>query len=254
LKLIVNFLKKLFTGRKKDRELRDIREFEKRIGYRFKNIAVLEQALSHSSYAFAVANNNLKSNERLEFLGDAVLGLVVSGFLFKIFPDIEEGELSKIRSLLISRKALKEAADKISLSEYLRLSRSEEKTGGRSRFSINTNTFEALIAAIYLDGGIKRAEQFIETHVLSMLDHFLKDEGYFNYKSKLLEHVQAETNEIPIYQVIDESGPDHNKLFKISVRFWGNCHGIGEGKTKKEAEQAAARAAFEAVRKIPPKD
>ncbi len=246
----VHVLKRLI-GRLFSRTVGSADGFEGRIGYVFRDTSLLDHALSHRSYAFAVSNSNLMSNERLEFLGDAVLGLVASNFLFSRYPDKEEGELSRIRSLLISRKALKEAADRINLGDQLKLSRSEEKTGGRTRFSINSNTFEALIAAIYLDGGYAAAETFIKKHVLVMLDRMLTDEDYSNFKSRLLEFVQARGNEIPQYEVTSESGPDHAKTFDISVKFWGKHFGAGQGKSKKEAEQAAARSALDFLEKNP---
>lgn len=234
-------------GRFKGKSRGPLALFEKKIGYRFKNGAFLKHALSHRSFALSENGSPLNSNERLEFLGDALLGFVVGEHLYHAYPAKLEGELSRLRSLLISRKALKTAADNIGLSEVLFLSHSEEKTGGRTRFSINTNAFEALVAAIYLDGGLKPAKRFIDKHVLTLLPTVTGDELYFNYKSKLLEKVQAKADETPKYAVVNESGPDHNKIFEVSVSFWGKSHGVGRGSNKKEAEQQAARAALETL-------
>jgi ribonuclease-3 len=219
------------------------------MGYTFRNLSFLEQALSHRSYAFAVSQSRLLSNERMEFLGDALLGFVVSDFLYCRYARKGEGELSRIKSLMISRKALKAAADGLLLHQHLLLSSSEEKTGGRHRFSINTNAFEALVAAVYLDGGFDPARRFIERHVLSLLPRLLKDEDFYNYKSRLLEQVQAGGNASPQYSVVEEIGPDHNKTFRVSVSFSGRCYGEGQGKNKKDAEQLAARAALEQLEK-----
>lgn len=218
---------------------------EERIGYRFRDPALLERALTHRSHAVDRHNDLLRSNERFEFLGDAVLGHAVSEFLFRRFPDRREGDLSRVKSALISRKALKYAADTIGLSRHLLLSRSEEKTGGRDRFSINTNAFEALVAAVYLDGGFEASRAFIERHVQPLLTTVQEDESYVNYKSRLLERVQSDSDDAPRYTVTAENGPDHAKVFEVAVSFGGRPRGTGSGKSKKEAEQAAARSALE---------
>lgn len=222
-----------------------LRSLEKRTGHLFRDRSFLELALSHRSYALSSGGGRGMSNERMEFLGDAVLGFVISDFLMDEYPDRGEGELSRIKSLIISRKALKAAADRIGLSEFLLISRAEEKTGGRDRFSINTNAFEALIAAVYLDGGIKEARRFIRAHVIPLIPELLKDEDFCNYKSKLLEAAQAGGGEAPHYRVVSEDGPDHDKVFTVAVSFGGREYGLGKGKNKKEAEQSAARAALE---------
>lgn len=222
----------------------NFRELEKSIGYTFKNRQYLKHALTHRSHAFSESNDKLLSNERLEFLGDALLGFTVSEYLYSHYKNKLEGELSSIKSLVISRKALKEAADKISLGKYILLSHSEEKTGGRKRFSIISNTFESLIAGIYLDGGYSPAEKFIHNHLLSLLDSLLKNSELINYKSKLLEVVQAKGEDAPHYLVVNEIGPDHKKIFEIAVSFWGEVYGKGKGQSKKAAEQLAAKKAL----------
>jgi len=238
---LIKSLSRFFRQKSGDR----LSYLEKSIGYVFHNRAFLEQSLSHTSYALSISNNKLLSNERMEFLGDAVLGFVMCDYVFRHYSDKGEGELSRMKSLIISRKALKEAADHIRLSDYLFLSRSEEKTGGRERFSINTNAFEAVIAAVYLDGGLKAAEKFIYRCVVPLLDSILENADFCNYKSQLLERVQKKGQEVPVYSVMSEKGPEHEKIFEISVGFWGKEQGSGSGKSKKEAEQSAARAALE---------
>ncbi len=236
-----------WLSKKKTTTARQPLLLEKTIGYCFKDESYLKHALSHRSFALFSSNSPLRSNERLEFLGDAILGFVVGEHLYHKFPEKLEGELSRLRSLLISRKALKTAADNIGLSRHLLLSHSEEKTGGRTRFSINSNAFEALVAAIYLDGGLEPTRKFIEKHVLTLLTTVTEDMLYFNYKSKLLEEVQSEGNESPKYSVVSETGPDHSKIFEVAVSFKGKTYGTGKGKSKKEAEQMAACAAIEAL-------
>jgi ribonuclease-3 len=224
---------------------REPTSLEKRIGYHFRNVDFLNHALAHRSHAVSEHDDLLSSNERLEFLGDALLGFVAADYLFHRYQKKLEGELSRIKSVIISRKALKMAADKIVLSDHLLLSKSEEKTGGRTRFSINSNAFEALIAGIYLDGGFVPAKLFIERFVLVHLDELLTTDDMMNFKSMLLEKVQADGEEIPKYVVKKESGPDHDKNFEIAVIFKGRERGVGVGKTKKEAEQLAAKDALQ---------
>ncbi|MBL8028077.1 MAG: ribonuclease III [Fibrobacteres bacterium] len=218
---------------------------EKRIGYYFRSAEIMNHALAHRSHAVSESDNLLLSNERLEFLGDALLGFVAADYLYHRYNKKLEGELSRIKSVIISRKALKTAADKITLSDSLLLSKAEEKTGGRTRFSINSNAFEALIAAIYLDGGFAPAKLFIERFVLVHLDELLAADEMMNFKSILLEKVQAKGDDTPKYVVKRESGPDHDKNFEIAVVFGFRERGFGTGKTKKEAEQLAAKDALQ---------
>ncbi|MFH1762292.1 MAG: ribonuclease III [bacterium] len=222
-----------------------LRDFEEIIGYNFKNKNYLKHALSHRSYVYSHDGTSLESNERLEFLGDAVLDLIVSDHLYHIYPEKREGTLSKYKSLIISRKVLKHASDKINLEKYIFLSDSEEKSGGRSRISINSDAIEAVIGAIYLDGGHKNARAFIQKIVLADMEEILKDRKLFNYKSILLEYFQSIGRSLPRYVTIEESGPEHNKTFKLCVEYEDKKYNAGRGKTKKDAEQDAARAALE---------
>lgn len=218
----------------------------RKIKYRFKDDLLLSQALTHRSY-LKYASNRLNSNERLEFLGDAVLDLVVSSELYKIFSEKNEGDLTKIKSLLVNSEALASRARKIDLGELIFLGDGEDKAGGRDRESIVADTIEALIGSIYIDGGIKEAEKFIKTYIIFDIEKFNKEPVPKNYKSLLLEHIQEKTQTVPAYKVFDEKGPDHNKIFTVNVSVEGEILGTGKGKSKKKAEQ---KAAFQAAKKI----
>ena len=214
-------------------------DFEKRLGYEFKNIEYLKLALTHSSFANEKSHNS--NNERLEFLGDSILGFVTAEFLFGKFPDHPEGELTKIRANAVCEKSLAKYAGNISLGQELKLGKGEALTGGRERPSILSDAFEAVIAAIYLDGGLKEAKKFIlrfvsqtETDVAAVTD----------YKTLLQEVIQKNPDEHLRYELAAESGPDHFKTFVVEVYLNSNCIGTGEGHSKKKAEQSAAREAL----------
>ena len=216
--------------------MESIEKFEKIIGYTFKNKKLIYQALSHSSYA-----NERKipggSNERLEFLGDSVLSIVVSDYLYRHLTHIAEGELTKLRASLVCEKSLYVFAKKINLGNYLMLGRGEENTGGRERPSILADAFEALIAAIYLDSGSEKAREFIHRFVLNDLEH---KRLFYDAKSILQEYVQETKAGELIYELIKEEGPEHDKLFAMEARLNGKTIGYGEGKSKKTAQQHAA--------------
>ena len=217
-------------------------KLEEKINYSFKNIKLLERALSHSSYA---NENKLMggSNERLEFLGDAVLSIVVSEHIFKHYSHLPEGDLTRIRASLVCEKALSGFAEEIELGDALLLGRGEQLNGGRKRPSILCDAFEAVIAAIYLDGGIEPASKFI----LRFVERELKNHNkgvFIDYKTTLQEVIQRNREEHLSYILVDESGPDHNKLFKVEVHLNSNVIGSGVGKSKKQAEQMAAKQAL----------
>ena len=218
-------------------------ELEKTIQYQFKNSALIEEALIHSSYANEHKSSGIKCNERLEFLGDAVLSIVVSDYIFKNCPDMPEGELTKIRAYLVCEKSLHQFAKKINLGRYLKLSRGEQHNGGAQRPSILADAFEAVIAAIYIDGGMEAARahilRFIEPEIKNHKPHSFKD-----YKTNLQEIVQKNPGELLEYVLVQESGPDHNKHFVVEVHLNSNVIGRGGGRSKKEAEQQAAREAL----------
>lgn len=219
-----------------------LNELQKKIGYKFEKIDYLQVAVTHSSYANE-KKHGIKYNERVEFLGDAVLSIVVSDYLFNNYS-VPEGDLTKLRASLVCEKSLDEMAAKINLGKYLRLGKGEEMMGGRTRPSILADAFEAVIAAIYLDGGLEEARKFILPFVKEMLDNKGKL-SFTDYKTLLQEIVQQNPEEILSYKLISEKGPDHDKLFVVEVHLNSNVIGKGEGKSKKQAEQMAAKQALE---------
>lgn len=218
-----------------------VKQFQEKIGYRFKDESLLFEALSHSSYA----NENKKtrnSNERLEFLGDSVLSIVVSDHIFEHYKHLPEGELTKMRASLVCEKALFEFSKKIDLGSYIFLGKGEEMTGGRTRPSIVSDAFEAVIAAIYLDGGM----EIVSRYILSFLpENITPDFSVFHdYKTALQEVIQRNPEEKIEYHLKGESGPDHNKQFTVQVLLNSNVIGEGTGRSKKTAEQLAAKEAL----------
>ena len=225
-----------------EEKTKSIQQLQDTIGYKFHNPVFLEVALTHSSYANEV-KHQLKYNERQEFLGDAVLSIIVSDYLFNNYT-VPEGELTKLRAAIVCEKSLDVMANKIHLGEYLRLGRGEEMTGGRTRPSIIADAFEALIAAIYLDSGIESARAFVLPFVTEMLEH--EDSLSFkDYKTILQEIIQQNPEEKLVYKLVGEKGPDHDKRFVVDVMLNSNVIGKGEGRSKKNAEQMAAKEALE---------
>ena len=220
-----------------------MRELQKAIGYQFKNPALLEQALTHTSYANEVCKNGLMSYERLEFLGDSILGFTTADYLVSAFPQMHEGGLTKLRADLVCETSLAQTAENLGLGSYLRLGRGEEAGGGRTRVSIIADVVEAIIAAIYLDGGLTAAKRFIYTHVL--VDTKARIRLNTDYKTVLQEQVQQKKDQSLVYELTGESGPDHDKQFTVRVLLNGAEVGSGTGTSKKRAEQAAAREAIE---------
>jgi len=222
-----------------------VEEFQKKFQMTFRDPSLIITALKHRSYLNVSNEDRTASNERLEFLGDAVLDLVVTHYLYIRFPKRTEGQLSKIKSILVSKAVLAEIAQNLSLGKMLLLNRGEEKTGGRHRQSILADTMEAIIGAIYLDRGLDEASQFIHRHLLSRFKSIMQRELYRNYKSILLEYAQSRGNKLPEYRVMKELGPDHDKEFVIAVFLNGKKVGEGVGKSKKTAEQEAAKMAVQ---------
>ena len=222
-----------------------IKDLEKAIGYQFKNITLLQNALSHSSYANERWHDSLKSNERLEFLGDSILGMVVAEYLYSHFPDRPEGELTRMRADMVCERALAGVADRIELGRHLLLGNGEEQGGGRKRHSILADAVESVIAACFLDGGMDAARQFINTFILT--DVPVQKLRNVDYKTSLQELVQQKKNQILSYALVGESGPDHDKQFAVEVSLNGCVIGRGAGTSKKRAEQEAAKAAIEAL-------
>ncbi len=220
-----------------------IKDLETAIGYRFSNLSLLQNALAHSSYANERWHDSLKSNERLEFLGDSVLGMLVAEHLYRSFPGRPEGELTRMRADMVCEKSLARIAGRIGLGAHMLLGRGEEQGGGRSRESILADAVESVIAACYLDGGMEAARQFVDRFVL---DH-VPAAGLANvdYKTTLQERVQQKRDQVLSYALTGESGPDHDKKFAVEVSLNGQVIGAGVGSSKKRAEQDAARAALE---------
>lgn len=213
---------------------------EDKIGYRFTDRGLLHSATIHRSFANETVED-IADNEVLEFLGDAVLGLVVSELLYRRNPELSEGEMSKLKAFLVSSESLARRAEDIDLGSYLVLGRGEEKTDGRLKDSLLANSFEAVIAAIYLDGGLRAATDFVDATVYTHLTDAIEENTRFSdFKSMLQERLQSLGRALPVYSVIEEHGPDHDKTFRVVVELDGEPVGEGEGKTKKGAEQQAA--------------
>ena len=220
-----------------------IKDLEAAIGYRFHNIALLQNALTHSSYANERWHNSLLSNERLEFLGDSILGMLVAEYLFRTFPDRPEGELTRMRADMVCEKTLAAVANSIHLGDHLLLGHGEEQGGGRSRNSILADAMESVIAASFLDGGMEAALQIVRTFIFVEVPVTKLHNA--DYKTQLQEMVQQKKNQTLAYELAGETGPDHDKQFEVEVSLNGNVVGRGKGSSKKRAEQDAARAAIE---------
>jgi len=219
-----------------------MQELENKLRYTFKNKSLLLNALSHSSYANEV-RNGITSNERLEFLGDSVLSIIVSDYLYYHYADKPEGELTKLRASLVCEKTLCSFSRELELGKYLRLGKGEDKGGGRERVSILADAFEAVLAAIYLDGGMENARKHVLRFVLKELEN--EHIGVFkDYKTALQEIIQRNPEESVSYVLTDEFGPDHDKQFTVEVHLNSNTIGKGMGKSKKQAEQMAAKQAL----------
>lgn len=216
-----------------------------KLAYHFENKDLLDLSLRHRSHVYANEQEGITSNERLEFLGDAVLDLIVTEDLFRRHPDKREGDLTQIKSLLVSKAVLSEKSREIGIGDFLYLSREEDLAGGRERTSILGDVFEAILGAIYLDGGLEPARRFIHKHLLKNQEDITSDGTYLNFKSALLEYTQGAGNGHPRYLVHAEDGPDHRKTFTVEVLVAGDRVGLGQGRSKKEAQQMAAREALE---------
>lgn len=221
-----------------------MKTLEEKLGYTFRDPALLENALTHSSCANE-SRGRLHSNERLEFLGDSILGMVVAEHLYRNHPDLPEGELTRTRAALVCEESLVEVAQALCLGDYLKLGKGEEAGGGRNRPSIRADAVEAVLAAVYLDGGIGSARKIIQKYILSKEVAGLTIAR--DYKTALQELVQRESGQVLKYRLTGESGPDHNKRFFVEVELNGNPVGSGEGRSKKEAEQMAAQSAIKAL-------
>lgn len=222
----------------------DLEDFEKRIGYTFKERDLLTRAVTHKSYSHEARHENSRHNETFEFLGDSVLGFVIGDMLFRHFPELDEGALSKMKAYLVSATSLAEKARAFEMGEVILLGVGEEKTGGRKKDSLLANLFEAMIAAVYLDGGIDPARKLIEDSFRDDITKIDREDLLFHdYKTALQELAQGKGLPLPDYNVVEEVGPDHDKTFVVEVKV-GNHVARGEGSSKKEAQQQAARHAL----------
>ena len=229
---------------KKDRILK-LKNLQKNISYSFKKPSLLNQALTHKSYANENLDKEYRDNERLEFLGDAVLDLIISHLLMDNFPQHTEGDLTKLRSALVNERRIADLARKLNLGEFLLLGKGEDSTEGKNKNSILANIYEALIAAIYLDSGYKSAFRIVKRHFTDILSSAQQGSPYYrDFKSQLQEYTQSVFKTTPRYVLVKESGPDHNKSFAVNVILNNEVCGNGLGKSKKDAEQKAAQDAL----------
>ncbi|HQD41198.1 MAG TPA: ribonuclease III [Bacillota bacterium] len=225
--------------------LEELKKLQDRLGYRYKDIALLNCALTHSSYANEKGLGKDEYNERLEFLGDAVLEMITSEFLYNEFADCTEGTLTKMRAALVRGKALGQRARELGLGDFLQMGKGEDQNGGRSRISILADAFEAVIGSIYLDGGYAPAREFVLGYLQASARELAEQSLTGDYKTELQETVQASGHHAVEYRLVDQEGPDHDKTFRVRVLIGDRVYGEGTGKSKKEAEQNAAQKALE---------
>lgn len=218
-----------------------IRQIETKLNYVFKDKNYLIRALTHSSYANENKKDRMKNNERLEFLGDSVLGLVISEYLYNNHINLEEGQLTKIRAKIVCESSLGEASRALSIGEYMYFGRGEELTGGRERTSILSDAFEAIVAAMYLDGGIDVVRKFVLYHMKEIVENATQGRLFTDYKTQLQEEIQVTKGNRIRYEIFKEEGPDHSKLFFTHVKLNDDIIGVGSGRSKKESEQEAAK-------------
>lgn len=225
--------------------MKDLETLEKKLGIRFKNKSLLRQAFIHRSYLNENPDSSLEHNERLEFLGDAVIELVVTEHLYKKFPEKPEGDMTNWRAALVNAKMLMSVADGLGFNDFLFLSKGEAKEGGKARAYILANTFEAFTGALYLDSGYDSAEKFVQKYVISQLPEIIEKGSFKDSKSHFQEEAQEKVGITPLYKVLKESGPDHNKKFVVGAYLGQDLVAEGEGSSKQEAEEAAAELALE---------
>ncbi len=219
---------------------KDLTDLEDLLGYTFKKKSLLKEAVTHKSYAHEKANNRMSFNERMEFLGDAVLELIISEYLFTFYPEYTEADLSRIKAYVVQESTLAEAAKNLEIGVHLLLGKGEEMTGGREKPSLLADAFEAVLAALYLDGGYKSASDFVLRQLADKIDQLTKNNFIFDFKTKLQEEAQARFAVLPRYVTHNEEGPEHEKTFEVKVYIKDDFIGSGKGKTKKAAAQKAA--------------
>ena len=251
MKLLNRILRKRFNRiRKKEDRHADLKDLQRVIGYTFHHPSLLTTALVHKSYTHKDGQSTTPSNERMEFLGDSVLNIIVTEHLYHTFPQKQEGDLTQMKSRIVSKNVISEKARQIGLGQHLLLGPGEEQSGGRSRTSLLADGFEALLGAMYLDGGKKVVQAFVLKYLLHDLNSIITAEEHTNYKSLLLEYYQGMGSGQPVYKVIQETGPDHKKEFTVVVEIDGAIQGKGEGRSKREAEQKAAKKALEKIGEV----
>ena len=228
----------------------DLNNLEEKIGLEFKNKDLLKTAFIHRSYLNEHPKEKLPHNERLEFLGDSVLGFIISDYLFKQFPKDPEGDLTNYRSSIVNARILSKVSKELGLGDYLFLSKGEESTGGRERQYILANTYESFLGAIYLDSGVTASEKFIRDTLIGHLHDIIRNKLYKDYKSQLQENSQSKFNVTPNYKVLSEKGPDHTKIFETGVYLDKKLLAKGSGKSKQSSEQEAAKSALEKIEDI----
>ncbi len=226
-----------------------LKNFEKNIGHRFKNPALLKRALSHKSYANECRLPSTEQNERYEFLGDAVLELAISDLMMGHFPESSEGDLSKLRAAVVNEQTLAELARRIDLGQYLYLGKGEDQCQGRDKDSLLSDAYEAVLGAIYLDAGFKAACRFVKLQFSSLMKTAKISDISRDYKTRLQEESQNRFQKIPYYELVSETGPDHDKMFEVHLSINRQVYGKGMGKSKKQAEQNAAQEALKALEK-----
>jgi ribonuclease III len=224
--------------------LRELEEFQNRIGYRFQEPLLLHRALTHKSY-IDEEGERVRNNEQMEFLGDAVIDLIIRDYSLKRFPDRSEGELSKMRSAVASETTLSHIARRMEVGKYILMGKGEESSGGRKKRSLLTNAFEAVAAAVYLDGGFERSYHVILSFLRQDIERLSLAAHHDDYKSALQEYTQSRLGSVPHYRVVSEEGPDHKKTFLVELTIGGRSLGSGRGRSKKVAEQKAAREALD---------
>ena len=220
-------------------------KLQENIGYKFKDQELLKKALTHTSYAY---EHNVESNEKLEFLGDSILEFISSIYLYKNYPKLKEGEMTKVRATVVCEKSLYKVAKKHNFSDFLYLGKSERLSGGENRPAILADSVEAIIAAIYLDGGLEEARRFIEENLKEEIEIASKHVGQKDYKTVLQEKLQEHGEVRIVYTIINEKGPDHDKIFEAEVECNGKQLAVGTGKSKKQAEMQAAKKALESLK------
>jgi len=223
----------------------NLKKLNQKLEINFRDPAILKQALTHRSFLNEARGKNLQSNERLEFLGDAILGSVVSRWLYQSFTDYPEGTLTNLRSNLVKTTSLAKIAGRLGIGKFLLLSKGEKESGGQENVSLLADTMEAIIGAIFLDQGLETINQFIEKNFQPLLQELLNKGEFKDYKSLLQEKTQSQVNQLPQYQVINEKGPDHAKIFTVTVANEGRTLATAQGNSKQKAEQEAARLALE---------